>query len=89
MNEKMYVFDGKEYSKSELEKNFSLGKSLDKINQRVQYAIDMVEGKDVLDVGCASGSITKKIAEILQRNTQFGEDVLNAVHDGGGVASGK
>ena len=55
----MYVFDGKEYSKAELEKIFSLGRSLEKIDQRILYAIDMVEGEKILDVGCASGSITK------------------------------
>lgn len=76
MTEKMYIFDGKEYSKSELEKLFSLGKTSDELSQRVQYAIDMIEGNNVLDVGCVSGTITKKIAEIGHK--VLGIDVLKS-----------
>jgi len=42
MEDKVYILDGKEYSKPELEKIFSLGKSIEKLSQRVQYAIEMV-----------------------------------------------
>ena len=76
MNNKMYLYDGKEYSKNELEKIFSLGKSNEKMSQRVLYALEMIEGELVLDVGCASGSITKKIAE--KNHKVLGIDVLKS-----------
>jgi len=79
MKDKMYLFDGKEYSKSELEKIFSLGESRGELSQRVRYAIEMIEGKMVLDVGCASGTITKKIAE--RDHKVLGIDVLKSSID--------
>jgi len=79
MEDKVYILDGKEYSKPELEKIFSLGKSIEKLSQRVQYAIEMVEGKMVLDIGCSSGAITKKIAE--KDHKILGIDVLKSSID--------
>jgi len=62
---KFYFFDGKKYSKNELENMIKTsvewiknGKS-----ERAEATFKMLEGKEILDVGCASGSLAKLIAQ--------------------------
>lgn len=74
MNDRKYVYDGREYSRADLEDVFSLDKSFEKEGQRVVLAVELVEGEKILDVGCASGTITKKIAE--KNHKVLGIDVL-------------
>jgi len=63
---KTYFYDGKEYSFEELKKRFSL--SISRIKEgkaeRGINTLKMIEGKDVLDVGCAGGDLSKQIAEM-------------------------
>jgi len=66
MTEKSFFYNGRNYSKSEIKK--LLEKSTDGLERnsdpRLVHALKMIEGTDVLDVGCASGSLTKKIAQM-------------------------
>ena len=60
-----YFYDGKKYSHDELEKLFK--KNLEQFEKdpdpRPLVTLKMIEGKDVLDVGCAGGGLCKKIAQ--------------------------
>jgi len=77
MTEKSYVYDGKKYSKTEMQKIFGKSKNAEEdISQRFVQALNMIEGRDVLDVGCAAGSYTKQIAEKGFRT--LGIDVLES-----------
>jgi len=66
MTEKFYIYDGNKHSRQEMEELVkSSTDSLKKgTSPRLSEAFKMLEGKDVLDVGCASGSISKYIAQI-------------------------
>jgi len=63
--EKIFVYDGKEFSKSELEKRFNDYETNYERDpdQRLKPVIDMIEGEKVLDVGCAGGEISKQISK--------------------------
>ena len=66
MAEKFYIYDGNKHSRHEMEE--LVKSSIDSLKKgtspRLSEAFKMLEGKDVLDVGCASGSISKYIAQI-------------------------
>jgi len=66
MTEKFYVYDGKKHTRDEMEKLVKT--SIDTLKKdkspRFTEALKMLEGKDILDVGCASGSISKYIAQM-------------------------
>ena len=65
MDEKIYSYDGKSYSKTEIQKLLerSTGELEKYPDPRIVYTLKMIEGKDILDVGCASGVLTKMIAQ--------------------------
>ncbi len=65
MTEKIYFYDGKNYSKSEIQRllDISSEESKKHPDPRIKSTLKMIEGKDVLDVGCATGDLTKKIAQ--------------------------
>ena len=71
-----YNFDGKKYSRVEIEELLKTGfESFEKKpDQRLQHTLRMIEGKDVLDVGCAAGGLSKKIS--LMGKKVLGIDVL-------------
>jgi len=77
MNEKTYVYDGRTYSKTEIQKMMieSATKILN-LDQRVFHTLRMLEGKEILDVGCAGGALTKRMA--LQGFKVHGIDVLES-----------
>lgn len=66
MTEKFYFYDGKNYSKPEIKKLLELSteKSEKNPDPRLVQTLRMIEGKDVLDVGCAAGNLTRKIAQM-------------------------
>jgi len=61
-----YFYDGKNYSYEEIEDLFQ--KSIERYekdpDQRSVKTLRMIEGKDVLDVGCAAGGLCKKMANM-------------------------
>jgi len=61
-----YFYDGKNFSREELERLFesNLENDKKKPDQRIVQTLRMIEGKDVLDVGCAAGYLSKKIAQL-------------------------
>ena len=65
MTEKSFFYDGREQSRSEIEK--LVGRNTVKTQAvqdgRIRHTLRMIEGKNVLDVGCASGVISRLIAE--------------------------
>jgi len=63
MTEKTYVYDGNNYSKEEIQKIAALSDAeIKKPNERVFHTLRMLEGKEILDVGCANGGLTKHIS---------------------------
>ncbi len=66
MAEKFYVYDGKKHSREEIENLAKISTNYFKKDNspRFSEAFKMLEGKDILDVGCASGNISKYIAEM-------------------------
>ena len=63
MNKKTYFYDGKEFTKKELHGMFDKIESENKLGTRFKTTLKMIEGKDVLDVGCAAGYFTRHIAK--------------------------
>ena len=61
-----YYYDGKNYSHEELKKIFEHDLKRDKENpdERIEKTIKMVEGKKILDVGCAGGGLSKMLADV-------------------------
>jgi len=59
MKEKYYFFDGKNYSKTEIQKLIKDHVERNKKNPdpRIFQTLRMLEGKEILDVGCSDGSI--------------------------------
>ena len=66
MKEKTYIYDGNEHSKEEMEKLVKISSESLKKNEspRFRETLRMLEGEKILDVGCASGSVSKYIAEL-------------------------
>lgn len=66
MTEKSYLYDGKNYSKDEIQKMLEHGSMQDQAKQdgRVRHTLKLIEGKNVLDVGCAAGGLSRAIAEM-------------------------
>jgi len=66
MTKKFYVYDGKKHSREEMENLAKISTNYFKKDNspRFSEAFKMLEGKDILDVGCASGNISKYIAEM-------------------------
>jgi len=62
---KSYIYDGKKYSYEELENSFKDEvKKYEKYpDSRLQQTLRMIEGKNVLDVGCAEGRFSKMMTE--------------------------
>jgi ubiquinone/menaquinone biosynthesis C-methylase UbiE len=56
-----YVFDGKEYDKNQLKE--ILDNISNVVDERVLKTLDMLEGKEILDVGCSIGSLSKNIVD--------------------------
>jgi len=65
MNESFF-YDGKKYSREELEELLRMDMEQDKKDpdQRIVKTLKMIEGKNILDVGCAAGSLSKKMVEM-------------------------
>ena len=64
MTEKTYFYDGRTYLKSEIQKLLNPDeKEYKKSDQRTFHTLRMIEGKDILDVGCASGRLCKYMAQ--------------------------
>jgi len=61
-----YFYDGKNYLHEELEELFK--KNIERYekdpDQRSVITLRMIEGKDILDVGCAGGDLSKRIAKM-------------------------
>ena len=64
--EKSFVYDGKNISREDLQKAFNKGEKEFSKNpdQRLLPVLRMLEGKEILDVGCANGGISKRIANM-------------------------
>jgi len=65
MTEESYLYDGKNYLKSEIQKildQYNI-REQEKKDGRIRHTLRMIEGKNVLDVGCAAGGLSKAIAE--------------------------
>lgn len=77
MTEKTYVYDGKRYTRTEIYKIMQVSSEevSNNTDQRVFHLLRMLEGKDVLDVGCAGGGLAKHIS--LMGFKVHGIDVLN------------
>jgi len=73
---KYYIYDGRKYSYEELKKLFKdeSKKYEKKPDQRLQQTFRMIEGKEILDVGCAAGGLCKKMANMGFK--VYGIDVL-------------
>lgn len=75
MSEKIYIYDGKTYSKTEIEPLVKVDeKNSQRISERGFYTLKMVEGKNILDIGCSTGSLSKCLA--LSGKKVHGIDVL-------------
>jgi len=61
-----YFYDGKNYSHEELEELFKKNKERYEKDpdQRSVITLRMIEGKDILDVGCAGGNLSKRMAKM-------------------------
>jgi 2-polyprenyl-3-methyl-5-hydroxy-6-metoxy-1,4-benzoquinol methylase len=61
-----YYYDGRVYSHEELKKRIDEEIIEDKTNpdERGVETLKMIEGNKVLDVGCAAGNLTKRIADM-------------------------
>ena len=66
MSQESYIYDGKTLSRKEIEKivKISINSLKNKESHRLREAFKMLEGEKVLDVGCASGSISQHIAQL-------------------------
>lgn len=64
MTEKFYFYDGKNYSKAEIQKLLEISAESERNpDPRLVQTLRMIEGKNILDVGCAAGGLTRKIAQ--------------------------
>lgn len=63
---KSYIYDGKKFTYEELKRNFDEADKqvLKNPGKRISTTLKMIEGTDVLDVGCAGGSLTRHIANM-------------------------
>ena len=61
---KSYFYDGMYFTRKELEDYFKQGEEQNRKNpdERLIKTLKMIEGKDVLDVGCAGGGLALQIA---------------------------
>ena len=63
LHDKFYFYDGRKFTKKELHDKFDKIESENKLGTRFKTTLKMIEGKDVLDVGCAAGHLTRHIAK--------------------------
>jgi len=62
---KSYIIDGKKFSYEELKKKFIDELKYEKNpDQRSEQTLSMIEGKEILDVGCSAGGLCKKMADM-------------------------
>jgi 2-polyprenyl-3-methyl-5-hydroxy-6-metoxy-1,4-benzoquinol methylase len=66
MTQESYIYDGKEHTREEIEKlvKISINSLKNKESHRLREAFKMLEGEKVLDVGCASGSISQYVGQL-------------------------
>jgi 2-polyprenyl-3-methyl-5-hydroxy-6-metoxy-1,4-benzoquinol methylase len=66
MEEAKYVYDGKNYSKKEMQDLVKISIQSLKKNEspRFRETLKMLEGESILDVGCASGSVSQYIGQL-------------------------
>ena len=65
VTEESFFYDGRPHSRSEIEKLLDKETVKKQAEQdgRIRHTLRMIEGKNVLDVGCAAGSPSRLIAE--------------------------
>jgi len=65
MTEKLYIYDGKKHSKEEMKELVKTSTNSLKNNEspRLTESFKMLEGEKILDVGCASGSISQFLGQ--------------------------
>ncbi|MGI0059025.1 MAG: methyltransferase domain-containing protein [Nitrosotalea sp.] len=65
MTEESFFYDGRPHSRSEIEKllDKEIIKKQAEQDGRIRHTLRMVEGKNILDVGCAAGDLARTFAE--------------------------
>jgi len=76
--EKSYKYNGKSYSYEELKKLFDdhSKKSKNRKNVRLEETLRLIEGKRILDFGCAQGATTKYLAQLNPDRELVGIDYM-------------
>lgn len=61
-----YYYDGKAYSHEELKKRFEedVKRENENPDERIENTLRLVEGQKILDVGCAGGGLSKRLADM-------------------------
>jgi len=88
MDEETYVYDGKNYSKKEMQDLVKISIQSLKSNEspRFRETLKMLEGEKILDVGCASGSVSQYIGQlgykvhgidVLENSIKIAEEFFN------------
>lgn len=62
----IYHYDGKSYSHEELRKRFDddIKRENENPDERIENTLRLVEGNKILDVGCAGGGLSKRLADM-------------------------
>lgn len=61
-----YYYDGKKYSHEELKKIYEhdLKRDKENLDERIEKTLNLVQGKKILDVGCAGGVLSKMLSDL-------------------------